>query len=528
MGIKTGKRLKSCIAILLVNLILFSGLLLSGCIRNMTKRTNGSGSETEKQLVTPINKEVRNYPLSIEGSSPEWLQGTFVRNGPVSMEIEGQRICHWFDGLAMIHNFTFQNGKLSYSNKFLRTDPYHTVMDKRNFNFLGFASLPKNPLLKQILTMINPGPCPPLQNANVNVFKIAYHYSALTETPLPVEFDLKTAETIGAVEFQDNLPKSGVFDSAHPVWDKRTGEKYNYMVDFGLRTNYIIYRYHPDKPCREVVAKIPAYRPSYMHSFAMTEHYFILVEYPLIVNPIDLLLMNKPFICNYYWKPERSTQFIIIDRRSGCIVRKIKDCEPFFAFHHVNAYEENDNILLDIVTYPNPDIISSISEHGYVSNRIGDNSEVLNNTRLMRYRISLTEGSSEKSLSSKQMFAGPFELPRINEKHSGYPYRYVYGADLRTLHKASDLRPLFKIDTKTNQKLIWQASGLLPGEPIFIPRPGARDEDEGVIVSVVLEEKENRPNKAFLIILDAKNMTELGRAYAPFAIPVGLHGQFFQ
>lgn len=473
-----------------------------------------------KQLVTPIDQEVTNCHLTIEGTCPPWLNGTFVRNGPVSMEIDGEKMAHWFDGLAMLHSFTFKNGKLNYSNKFLKTDAYDTVFCDGNFNFIGFASLPKHPILNQIKDFFRPKACPPLQNANVNVVEIAHQYSALTETPLPVRFNLETADTLGALEFQDNLPKSNVFESAHPQFDRRTQEKYNYMVDFGFRTQYIIYRYNTEFPCREVVARVPVYRPAYMHSFAMTEHYFILVEFPFIVNPIDLLLMRKPFICNYYWKPSIGTQFIVIDRKTGTVVNKIKDCDPFFAFHHVNAYEENDQIVLDIVTYPNADIISNISEHGYLSNKVGGKKEVLNNTQLMRYRLSPCQGT----LDSTMLFTGPFELPRINENYSAYPYHYVYGSDLRDVERATDLRPIFKINTRTLEKVLWQEPGVLPGEPVFIPRPGATEEDDGVVVNVVLDD---RNHKAFFLILDARTFKELGRAYAPFAIPVGLHGQFF-
>lgn len=512
-----------------------------------------------KKLITPLEQEVTHYHLSIEGTCPEWLHGTFVRNGPVSMEIDGKRMSHWFDGLAMLHSFTFQPSnrktQLSYSNKFLKTDAFNSVFKEGNFNYLGFDTSPKYSILKIIKTFLmtsvkafkgfiafyNPKSSISghsyslLQNSNVNLVKIAHHYCALTETPLPVRFDLKTAETLGALDFQDDLPKKNIFESAHPQLDRRTQEKFNYLVDFGFKTQYVIYRYHPELPSREVIAKIPVSRPSYMHSFAMTENYFVLVEFPLIVNPIDLLLMNKPFIRNYYWKPERGTQFLIIDRKTGSLVKKIKDSQPFFAFHHVNAYEENEHIILDIVTYPDANVIFDIAEHGYLSSRGlssrglssqgGEGEKTLNETKLMRYRLLPSLGKMESTV----LFAGPFELPRINEQYSAYSYRYVYGSDQRVLIHNQDLRPIYKIDIQTQQILVWQEPGLLPGEPVFIPRPEATEEDDGVVVSVILDAAHHNEihHKAFLLILDAKTFKEIGRAYAPFTIHVGLHGQFF-
>ena len=33
---------------------------------------------------------------------------------------------------------------------------------------------------------------------------------------------------------------------------------------------------------------------------------------------------------------------------------------------------------------------------------------------------------------------------------------------------------------------VWQEEGTYPGEPIFVPRPGGSQEDDGLLLSVVL------------------------------------------
>lgn len=472
-----------------------------------------------KNIMVPIHDEVTQQTLPVQGDIPYWLHGTFVRNGPVSLEVDDKKMAHWFDGLAMLHAFTFHNGKVTYTNKFLRTDAYNTVFMKGSLNFLGFDSLPAHPMWEKIKSFFNPMACPPLQNANVNVTRIADQYVALTEIPLPVSFDIDTLNTVGALQFQDNLPKKNVFESAHPQFDKQSGEQFNYMVDYGLSSQYVVYRYHPKLPYRELIGKIPVKKPAYMHSFALTEHYIILVEYPFVVNPIDLFFLNKPFIQNYHWLPNRGTNFVIINRKSGKLVKEIRDCNPFFAFHHVNAYEENDNIILDIVAYPDACIVSSISQHGYLSTQLGID-ENLPLPKLMRYSLSL----NDNQIRSTVLFDGSFELPRINEKHNAHRYRYAYGSDQRLLIKANDLRPIYKIDIKTGENLSWEEPGVLPGEPVFVSNPKGQAEDDGVIVTIILDlGKQN----TFLLILDAKNFKEIGRAYAPFTIPIGLHGQFY-
>ena len=52
-------------------------------------------------------------------------------------------------------------------------------------------------------------------------------------------------------------------------------------------------------------------------------------------------------------------------------------------------------------------------------------------------------------------------------------------------------------------------------------RPGGRREDDGVLLSVVLDAGRRT---SFLLVLDARDMSELGRAAVPHHIPFGFHG----
>ena len=62
-----------------------------------------------------------------------------------------------------------------------------------------------------------------------------------------------------------------------------------------------------------------------------------------------------------------------------------------------------------------------------------------------------------------------------------------------------------------------------PSEPVFVPRPGASDEDDGVLLSQVYD---GEKRETFLLVLDAKDMTELSRCYTGMRCPISFHGQF--
>src|SRR5207244_877944 len=84
-----------------------------------------------------------------------------------------------------------------------------------------------------------------------------------------------------------------------------------------------------------------------MHSFAMTEHYLVLTEFPFVINPIDLFEGSGSFIDHFKWKPEQGTRFIVIERSTGKLVSQAV-AEAFFCWHHANAYESKDgNDLID-------------------------------------------------------------------------------------------------------------------------------------------------------------------------------------
>jgi carotenoid cleavage dioxygenase-like enzyme len=67
-------------------------------------------------------------------------------------------------------------------------------------------------------------------------------------------------------------------------------------------------------------------------------------------------------------------------------------------------------------------------------------------------------------------------------------------------------------------------SPYIPASP-FVNTPEAAGEQDGVILSVVLD---NRTSRSFLLVLDALTFQELARAVAPHHIPFGFRGQFLE
>lgn len=127
-------------------------------------------------------------------------------------------------------------------------------------------------------------------------------------------------------------------------------------------------------------------------------------------------------------------------------------------------------------------------------------------------------------VSREPLMDPPVELPRINYRACNMKrHRFVYGVTRRGA--ATDFHDcLVKADLERGESAEWSDNGRFPGEPVFVAGPDAAAEDEGVILSVVLDAKQQ---KSFLLVLDGRSFQELARAQVPQHIPFGFHGQFY-
>ncbi len=454
-------------------------------------------------IFAQLQHEVLHCPLKITGLIPNWLHGTFVRNGPVEVIVNGKSTGHWFDGLAMLHAFTFEEGQLHYSNKFLHSDAWNQAFKNERLDYEAFALDPCRSIFKKFFSFFHPSTMP---NANVNIAKIAEDYIALTEIPLPIRFDLNTLQTLGPFEYRDSLAKKRSWESAHPHYDRKSGAYINYLIEYGKTSYYTIYTIAPGSSSRTIIARIPTDKPSYMHSFAITDHYIILTTFPLVVSPLDMLLKGLPFIKNFHWEPERGTEFIVIQRNTGQIHSRATT-HPFFAFHHINAYENQNTLVIDLVTYEDPSIITSDAlYHSNIEKYLWNFTP-----HLERFTYQL----DQPSITSQLLSDNPCEFPRIHPSYDGTHYQFAYTAFRDTLYKTN---------LATQQFLKWHQTDCLVGEPVFIPSCNYQSEDDGVVITIVIDQKEGG---SFLLILNAHDFQELARAKAPHQIPLGLHGQFF-
>jgi beta,beta-carotene 9',10'-dioxygenase len=458
------------------------------------------------QGFSTLQEEITHLPLEVTGEMPDWLQGTLVRNGPAKFHMGEEKLHHWFDGYAMLHGFKIDGTQVFYTNSFVKSDAYQQGIKNQKICFPEFSTNPKKYFLKKLLRLANPLIT---DNTNVNIAHATQQHIAMTETSRCIQYDPNTLETLGHFEYLDNL--TAHLSTAHPLYDYASKETYNLAIQLGRNSYYHFYKIPPNSHARELIISIPVKNPAYIHSFAMTENYLILVEPPFRMSPLKFLFSTKPFIENYHWDTKEGTRITVIDKHNGNLI--FQDfTDPFFMFHQINAFEAHQNIYIDLSTYADSSIIQSL----YLKNLA---QQVPNIGKPERLCIDLTH----KKITREKLCDCYVELPRINEKmHSGRLYQYTYAAS--ALRQGDFLNQLVKIDVTEGSHKVWARPYCYPGEPVFVKNTADNIEDSGIVLSVVLDAEEKN---SFLLVLDAGSFQELARCSIPHVIPFGFHGEFY-
>jgi len=457
--------------------------------------------------------------IPVIGEIPGWLEGSLLRNGPGSFQVGERRYRHWFDGLAMLHRFTISGGRVSYANRFLETEAYRAARDEGRIAYPEFATDPCRSMFARAMAVFDPQVT---DSAKVNIARVADDFLALAETPLQVQFDPETLATVGVTGW--DASDFGRMTTVHPHLDEDRHEAINLVTRYGASSRYVFRRLDTaalpdgrvDRGAGRDLATRRVGQPSYIHSFGMSARHLVLVEFPLVVNPLALLLWLKPYIENFRWRPERGARFHVFDRATGAHVRTVT-APPFFAFHHVNAFDADGEVVVDLVGYDDASVIESFYLH-----RLEEPAARIPPGTLRRFRVPLD--AADGGVTSEVLSDTALELPSLDyaRMNTSPAHRYVYGVGLRGERGFYD--QLVKIDVRDRATATWYEDGCYPGEGVFVGRPGREAEDDGVVLSVVLD---GDRGASFLLVLDAATFTEVARATLPHPVLFGYHGQFY-
>ncbi|MBW4624231.1 MAG: carotenoid oxygenase family protein [Brasilonema octagenarum HA4186-MV1] len=439
----------------------------------------------------PIREEISTNSLKVIGELPHDLSGMFVRNGP-NPQWKPIGEYHWFDGDGMLHGVRIINGKAAYRNRYVRTKAWKIENEAGKAVWSGFLEPPQ---------MDNPHGLSK-NTANTALVWHAGQLLALWEGGAPHAIKLPELKTLGEHTYNGKLVSPV---TAHPKVDPVTGE----MMFFGYSFAPPYLQYSVVSPQGELLQTEPIDIPTgvMMHDFAITEDYTIFMDLPLTFN-MERQKRGEPMMKFEHDKPSR---FGIVPRygnNSNIVWFETPAC---YVFHTLNAYEEGDEVVL-IACRMNSTTVLDVPQDTHVDSQ-GDI------PRLHRWRFNLKTGK----VSEEMLDDVPSEFPRVNENFLGQKTRYGYTAKM-----AKSSMPVFdgliKYDLNSGKSETHEfGKGRYGGEAVFVPRPNAKAEDDGWLVTYVYDTVEETSE---FVVVSAEDITDepIARVMIPQRIPYGFHG----
>lgn len=422
----------------------------------------------------PVTEEVTAVDLPVTGRLPAELTGRLLRIGPNPMRPPDPSAYHWFIGDGMVHGVRLDDGKAEwYRNRWVRGDDV----------------------------------------VNTHVVGVAGRTFALVEAGgRPVELT-DELDTIGTCRFDDTL--DGSF-SAHTHRDPATGllhaVTYHWSWD---HIRHVVLG--PDAHVhREVQVPVPD-GPS-VHDCAITERFVVLFDLPVTFS-MDAVSGGAPF--PYRWNPDHPARVGLLPLDGDPDDVRWFEAPSCYVFHTLNAYDDvsrdvsgdgRDRVVIDLVRHPRM--------FATVLNGPDEGDPVLE-----RWTLDLVAGT----LSTETLDDRAQEFPRIDERRTGRPHRYGYGAGFGA---GVEHGPALKHDLAAGTTAVHDyGPGRVTLEPLFVPRsPDASAdrgavEDDGWVMSYVYDAATDRSD---VVILDAQDFTgdPVATIHLPVRVPFGFHGSW--
>ena len=422
-------------------------------------------------LKAPVADETTAFDLPVTGTLPAELNGRYFRNGPNPSP--GTDPGHWFTGDGMLHGVRLRDGRAEwYRNRWVDT------RRRAGAPYVGPSGVDLSAV-----------------QANTSVIRHADRYFALVESGLPYEVTPELA-TVGPCDFGGRLATAM---TAHPKEDPVTGELH--FFGYGYRPPFLTY--HRLSATGELVhsSVVDVPGPTMMHDFAITANHVIWLDLPVV---FDMERVGKGM--PYAWSDAYGARIGVMSH-DGTGLRWF-DVDPGYVFHVGNAHEDAaGRIVLEAVRYSRESFTAIWHGIGGADLRIGAGDAV---ARLHRWILDPATGSvAETGLDDRDV-----EFPTFDETRLGRPSRYLYAVGGDTV---------VKYDTEAGTSAARDAAGV-PGEAVYVPRQGARAEDDGWLMSIVTD-KDGGGSR--LEVVEASTLELTASVRLPRRVPLGFHGHWF-
>ena len=432
----------------------------------------------------PVSEELTAFDLPVTGQIPEELEGRLLRNGPNPIESPDMASHHWFLGDGMVHGIRLRSGKAEwYRNRFVGSTRVSEMLQRES-----------------------PKPTTGGNGPNTNVIGHAGKTYAIVEAGTkPVELDYEL-ETVGTNGFGDTLLNGY---TAHPKYDPLTGEMHAICYAPQVLMDKLEYVVIDADGKMTKTVQISAPTMPMVHDMGLTQKYAVVLDLPVAVD-IELAFGGTPFPLR--WHNDYDARVGLLPRTADS-EDEIVWCsiDPCYAFHPLNSYDLDDGrVVIDICRY---DKLFDVDRNGPFRDSL---------PQLERWTVDPAQRNVKRDVIDERFQEFPRVAGRVlNQKHR-YGYTTALGSDINEWAFGETIK--YDFDSGTSQ-IHDHGAGRGAGEPVFVSRSGATDEDDGWILTTVYDATTNRSD---LVILDARDIAapEVARIELPARIPHGFHGNW--
>lgn len=470
---------------------------MTATVSTISSPAPGPDTPDLSPLWTSVQRTHEWEPRPVEGTLPEALRTTVIRTGPGLIERFGRRLPHSFeaDGVMMALRLR-GDGQAQGAVRIVESPGYRAEQAAGKPLFGALA-----PWWRRFLNGLRRRT---KATGNTSMMHWQGQVYALMEGARPVQIDphdLSTGDTsdLGGVV--------GATFSAHPHRLDQARTTINFGVTYGPKPSLTLYALPDQGPARPLGA-VPLPWNTMVHDFAVTERYAVFLVCPLMFSLGRALLAPRDLRELFEWTPSAGAQVLVVPL-DDAEHPKVVSLPARFVFHLANAQQRGDALLVDWVQYTDATVMTALSGDGAPPK--------VEPSTLQRVEIDLRTGAV---LADAPLWDHGCDFPVLPATRVGHGY------DTLWLMTAGDdhSRGIARLEPETGTVDAWRPGpGIRASEPLFVPRPEATRDDEGWLVSLVLD---GWRSESFFGIFDADRPSDgpLCRVWMGQALPTTFHG----
>jgi carotenoid cleavage dioxygenase-like enzyme len=456
----------------------------------------------------PSRIECDVFDLEVAGALPSALHGSWYRCGPDPQYPPHLGDDIYINGDGMISMFRFEDGHVDFKMRYVQTERWKAERAARRSLYGKYRNRFTD---HEDVAGTGRG------TANTTPVWHGGRLLVLKEDDVPIELDPDTLATRGRFTWGGTLRSKTV--TAHPKIDPVTGELllfgYECEGDGSSAMCFLV-----ECPDGQLVRE-DWFEPPYVgmvHDFAITADYVVFPLMPTTMDPERLRAGGD------HWKWDGSLPaWVGILPRAGTIDELRWFRMPTqFAFHTVNAFNQGSMVHLDMMA-------AKRNAFPFIGDLAGTPVDPRDGMPFAtRWSFDLRSNAEDGGFQQRQLSPFPGELPLVDARRIGLPYRYAYVAMIDPTRRMLKAGPthmaanmIGKLDLSDGTLQAWHGEDDTSfQEGAFVPRGAG--EDEGWYINVADRHDHHRSE---LLVFDAQRIDAgpVATGYLPLRLRNAFH-----